>query len=158
MEKNRKGSTKKPIRKKTGIENRNNKKEIIVAIIILFAAVMFLWYFNFSKPLKIVELEVRFDVGDKIGVSVNQTEIDFGIVFPASASEKVVIFTNSYEFPVDVKVFISKEISDFVFSDYEFTIGFNETKKQRFILSVPENANKQEYSGKVRFEFRKLGE
>ncbi len=127
---------------------------------LLFAVAIFLVVFSlcvkFSAPLQTKTINVKFSVGENLGLVAGTDELNFGRVILDSSSEKRINLTNLYKFPVKVNVLISKNLQKFVFSEDEFVLEPDETIEVPFNLIVSSNEDLDNYSGKVLFEFRKL--
>lgn len=111
---------------------------------------------KFSGPLQTKTVDVKFSIGENLGLVADSSELDFGRVISDSSSVKTVNLTNFYKFPVKVSVLISKNLRGFIFSDYGFILKPNETRGVPFNLVISSDENFGSYSGDILFEFRKL--
>ena len=98
---------------------------------------------------------MKFEVGDKIGITLNASELNFGRLLMGSSSVKNVGVSQAYDFPVDVKIFVSKNFKNFVFSDSEVRILEGETAVVPFTIVIPQDLEDGVYFGRVKFEFYK---
>ena len=135
--------------------NKKNKrisknKLIFIITIILFAISLFFWI---SKPLETREVEVRFVVGEKIGLIADKSKLDYGVVPRGSLISKNLFLKNDFGFPVLVKIYTSNEINNFIYSRDSFYLNMSEQRKVNFKLIVPENADYGNYSGRVILKF-----
>ena len=136
-------------------KRKNKNLFSFVILVICLLLIGFSFYIWFSRPLEIRYLEVSFIVGDKMGFDLNSSSLTFGRVLPGSAGVKTTLIENNYNFPVKVKVLISKELSDFVSSDSNIVILPGETTNLDFNLILPKDIYFGNYSGNLIFEFRK---
>ncbi len=131
-----------------------NVNNIYIVVFVLVVVLLFLIFFRNSKVDERF-LDVTFSVDNKLGMKINTSSLDFGIVPAGAAITKKVVLDNGFEFPVKVKVFVDKEIEDYVFSENDFIILSGESKKVEFVLSLPQDTVKGEYSGKIKMSFYK---
>jgi hypothetical protein len=141
--------------KKESRKNSINSKRLIVlflgiAAILIFISLFFLW----SRPLETRVLPVKFIVGDRLGMNLNVSEINFGIAFPDNDAIRNVVLENKYSFPITVRLFVSKNLEKYVLADNNIKIMVNETKIISFHLST-KGLEFGNYSGQVKFEIRK---
>ena len=134
------------------IKRRNN---YILLVIILILVVFSIWLW-ISRPLKVETLDVRFIVDKNIGIDLNSSELNFGKLTRGGSSVRNVIAENTYEYPIKVKIFVSRNIADYVFSDSEIVILPGEKTKIPISLKLPKDISFGNYSGEIRFEFRKI--
>lgn len=124
---------------------------LVIAVVLVFVSV----YFLFSKPMEIRFVDVKIEVGDKVGIMLNESELDFGILPVGSTSLKRVRVGNDRDFPLRVEIFISKNLKDFIFSEPEVVIAKGEVSVIPFTAVVPVDMPRGNYSGQVKFEFYK---
>jgi len=130
----------------------NFKKEygyLIIAVVLIFVSV----YFLFSRPLETRFVDVKIEVGDKVGIILNESEMDFGILPRGSTSLKKIDVGNDRDFPLKVDIFISKNLKDFVFSESEIIISEGKVSAIPFTAIIPVDMPKGNYSGEIKFEF-----
>ncbi|MCK5449665.1 hypothetical protein KAI32_02270 [Candidatus Pacearchaeota archaeon] len=136
-------------------KSNKNKKMIYWLAVIAIILVVFSLCVKFQSPLQTKTVSVKFSVDEKLGLVADTDELDFGRVILGSSSIKSINLTNYYNFPVSVRIFISKNLQKFIFSDSEFILELNESINVPFNLIVSD-ANFGDYSGEILFEFRKL--
>ncbi len=133
------------------IKGRNNYILLAVSLILIIFSI-YLWI---SRPLESKILNVEFIIDKNIGVNLNSSELNFGKVPIGGSVFKRVIIENNYEFSIKIKIFVSKSISDFILIEKEYVLSPEEKIFVPIILNVPETASFGNYSGKIKFEFRK---
>ena len=133
-------------------------KKIYYFFIILIIALFGFWYL--SKPLDMKVLDVKFEVGDRLGVvsgvSGEGSELNFGKLLIGSLSVKTVDIENNFNFPIKVDVFVSKGMEEFIFAKSDVVIESGKIFALPVNLILPDDVEKGDYSGKVRFEFNKV--
>ncbi len=137
------------------MKRKDNLTNVLILIVSLFL-ICFSFYLWFSRPLEVRVLDVGFIVGNKMGFDLNSSSLTFGIVLPGSAGVKTVLIENNYDFPVKLRVLVSKELGDFIFSDSEIIILSKGVVPVDFTLILPAEIALGNYSGKLMFEFRKV--
>ena len=137
------------------IKRKDNLTNILILIVSLLL-ICFSFYLWFSRPLEVRFLDVSFIVGNKMGFDLNSSSLTFGIVLPGSAGVKTVLIENNYDFPVKLRVLVSKELRGFIFSDSEIIILSKGVVPVDFTLILPAEIALGNYSGKLMFEFRKV--
>ncbi len=125
-------------------------------LIMLFFIIIFYFLFFYFKPLETKIVEVKFSVADHPAFDLNSSSLIFGKVPPGSSAVRNVILENKYGFPIEVKVFASRNIARFLQADSSLTIGALNTSRFPVNLRVPNNADFGNYSGKIMFEIRKM--
>ncbi|MFH1238238.1 MAG: hypothetical protein V1491_02260 [archaeon] len=137
-------------------KKNDNKKVWYFLLVITILLVVFSVYIKFSGPLQTKTISVKFSIDENLGLVADTDKLNFGRVILDSSSIKLINLTNSYSFPVKVNVLISKNLQNFVFSDYEIILESDEIKQVPFNLIVSSDEDFGNYSGKILFEFRKL--
>ena len=137
-------------------KGNKNKKIVYFLFVIAILLVVFSLYFKYYGPLKTETINVKFSIGENLGLVVNTNELDFGRVILDSSSVKKVSLANSYGFTVKVNILISKNLQRFIFSDYELILEPDKVIEVPFNLVIPYNEDMGNYSGKILLEFRKL--
>ncbi len=126
---------------------------IIVIMVIIIAFSIWTW---FQRPIEVKTIEIEFSVGSSIGVNVDTDKVYLGRVLPGGSSSRAVNIENSNDFPVKVKVLVTKPIADYIFLNKEFIAGPNNITQVPIDLSVPKDMPYGNYTGTLKFEFRKL--
>ncbi len=122
----------------------------LIILLLLYSVSLFL-----IKPLKTEVVPVKFIVGDRLGIDLNASEANFGIVLPKGGGARNVIIENTYDFDVLLKMYVSKEIESYIFANETFVLQSYETQKISLVLVVPAETVYGNYSGTVTFEFWK---
>lgn len=136
-------------------KNKNRFKKIVMALIAVFLVCFLIsMYLLLSFPLYSKVFDVKFQVGDRIGVTVNSTIVDYGIVLKDTASERIIELENNFDFPLKAEVLVSSSIRDYIFSMPKFYMMPKEKMNYSLILSV-QDAEYGNYSGKIKFNFYK---
>ena len=128
---------------------------IIVLIIILSFLIAYNILIFTNKPIYTKELKINFIVGDKIGLTINSTTLDYGILIPDTSSTKTINLTNYYNFPIKVKLLINPEMEGYIFSKNNFIIQPKQTAQNTFTLILPPDTKKGNYSGVAKLYFFK---
>jgi len=134
------------------------KKNSIILILLGIILLGFLsasFFLTSKNPLSIKELDVKVSVGDRIGMILNDSSLDYGVLIKGMNGNKIVDLTNKYDFPVIVSVFTYGELERYLHGDSKFIIEVGETKEYNVALMVGEDLNYGEHFGKLVFEFRK---
>lgn len=134
---------------------QKNKVNLLIIVIVIIILVFSIWTW-FQRPIEVKTMEVEFSVGSSAGVNIDTDKLYLGRVTPGSSSSRAVNIENSYDFPVKIKVFVTKSIADYIFLNEEFTIDSNNVTRVPIDLSVPQDIPYGNYTGELRFEFRKL--
>lgn len=128
----------------------------LVVLGILLILIIFSFYIWVSRPLKVETLDVFFSVGGTLGFDLNTSLLTFGRVLPGGSGTRKVFIENDYDFDIVVDISISNNMSEFIFSVPQVIILSNEKKGISFSLAVPEDCEFGNYSGKIKFEFKKF--
>lgn len=140
------------------MKNKLKNKEIFVYCLLsiaFFSLFVFIFLCIPEKPVDVKTLDVKFEVGDRLGLILNDSELDFGTVLPGVSSVKKVDVSNNYGFPVYVRIYVSNNLEDFLFSKSKIFIGEGEMAVVDFHLVVPADAAKKQFSGEVKFKIYK---
>ena len=163
--KNQKITRKKSVRKKT--RKQENKtflnsftfnRILILLIIILFVTTLVNIFQIFDKPLEVRELDVKFMIGNTTGFDLDTSLLTFGRISPYNSANRKVNLHNGYDFPIEVKILITKNINKFISTKPIVIIPAGQNSSISFILIPLENASFGNYSGKVMFEMRRYRE
>ena len=122
----------------------------MLSFLIIYNTLIFI-----NKPIYTKELQVYFTIGDKIGLTINSTSLDFGILMANTSSTKTINLTNQYNFPIKVKIFMNPKMEGYLFSKNNFIIHPQQTVSHTFTLTLPQDAKKGDYSGKIKLYFFK---
>lgn len=138
------------------MKDKKNKTKVYFLLVVVILLVVFSLYIQYTAPLQTKTINVKFSIGKNIGIIADTGELNFGRVILSSSSVKIINLTNFYKFPVRVNILVSKNLENFIFSDYEFLLEPNETIEVPFSLIISSNENLGNYFGDILFEFRKL--
>lgn len=133
-----------------------NKLKLFILIIALLFIYSFIMFLNW--PIKVETIKVRFIIGESLGVDIGSDELSFGRILKGGEAVRNVLLENSYDYPVLVKVYISKELKDYIYSENNIVIYPEEEVKLPFILKTPKDIEMGNYTGEIKFEFRKYRE
>tara|TARA_Y100000310_G_C20651598_1_gene799728 strand:+ start:1657 stop:2109 length:453 start_codon:yes stop_codon:yes gene_type:complete len=138
-------------------KNLNQKKLNFRKInwVFIFLIVIFLIIWFLFQPLDVKKLDIRFEVGERLGVVLDGENLDFGRVLAGSSSVKTVSIENNFDFLIKVEVFVDRRLKDFIFAEPEISIDSGEVINLPINLILPDDIEKGNYSGGLRFEFRK---
>lgn len=138
---------------------RSKKFNQVVISICIFLIVIsggLILYNYFNKPVAVSYLDVNFEVGEKFGIKAEQ-ELDFGRVVPGSRVDKKVSVVNGFDFPVIMKVLVSKNLKGVVYSDFtSVQLDVGESIVLPVYLYVNEDFEYGNYSGNLRVETYKI--
>lgn len=141
------------------VKKENKQFNQIVISICIFLIVIsggLILYHYFNRPVAISYLDVDFEVGDKFGLKV-ENELDFGRVVPGSRIDKKVSIVNGFDFPVSMKILVSKNLKGVVYSDFiSIELEAGESIVLPVYLYVPKNFDYGNYSGSLRIETYKI--
>ncbi|MEK6858339.1 MAG: hypothetical protein AABX53_00300 [Nanoarchaeota archaeon] len=130
---------------------------LILAIAFFCLLIVFVSLFIiFSRPFDVRALDVRFMVGDSVGLEINTSSLTFGRVLPDTVSSRVVFIDNPYSFPVGVTVLIDPSLNLYLTTaEPSFTIEPLSRYNASFTLLVPSGTAFGSYEGSLKFEFRR---
>jgi hypothetical protein len=143
----------KPKRKNRWI-SRRNLNYLLLALAV--ALILFSFYSLSLAPFKTDVLNVRFMVGKTIGIDLNSSEVNFGMINPGGSATRNVIIHNDYNHPILIDISVSRNIVKYLFVDSSFSVSINESIKIPIKLGLPKDLEFGNYSGKIKFEFRKI--
>ncbi|MFA5542725.1 MAG: hypothetical protein WDA47_03065 [Bacilli bacterium] len=140
--------------------NKKNNLNLQKIFYLLFFITIILFFIDLiihsSKPFEEIELDLRVEVNQNIGIVINDSIIDFGILPAGLNSNKKVILYNDFNYPVRVKVFVKGNISDYIFGESEVFLLSNSQEVYNIELYLPSDMEKSIYTGNILFKFHKL--
>jgi hypothetical protein len=139
---------------KTKQKIKLSKLYILLSIVAIVLVCFSVWDWM-CRPLNVITIDAEFIVGDHTGVNLDTDKLYFGMVVPGGSSERAAKIENTYDFPVKIKVFVTKNIADYIFLDRDFIAPPNNITKIPVAVYVPDDLPYGNYTGKIRFEFRK---
>lgn len=135
---------------------KNKKLNLLILIlgIILILTLIINFYITYNKPVYTQKIDIKFELDDYLGMAVNKTIIDFGVVPHYMSVEKTVSLKNEFDFPVIVKVNINKELEEFIFGKTNFIIEPKESHEYSLkLFASPNGEIRQPYTGQITFNF-----
>jgi len=118
-----------------------------IFIILFIVSLALLVYLIFSLPVESKVFEVKFIVGENIGVDTNNSAIVFGRVVPGSVSTRKIFIDNKYDFPIVVKSLPSKNIENFLRVNPDFALNAGRNYSLPVELVISDNVSLGEYRG-----------
>lgn len=122
-------------------------------VIVLFFIDLFV---NSNKYFEEIKIDLKVEVNQSIGIVINDSIVDFGIIPAGLNSNKKVILYNDFNFPVKVKAFVNGNISDYIFGESEVFLLSNSQEVYNIELYLPEDMEKSIYTGNLLFKFYKF--
>ena len=138
------------------LKNRLNLFKLIILglVVILIASVLAAFYtVYYFKPVQISEIDVEFEVTNFTGINVDGSALNFGAVNQQGGAERRVIITNDYDFPVEVSVYPSESVQDYLRYEPKFSLSSGQEKTFKVTLVVSEGTAFDVYKGNLRFVF-----
>lgn len=138
------------------------KSEVIIiaaAIFIATAVITALLYNTLPKRLefmgaeKVDTIKASFEVGDRVGLNVDNDALNFGIILPGGGSKRSINVSNTHPYTIMVKLYKTGNISNFLHFDETTYVTPNEAKEIFFNVGVPSNASSGKYSGEIKIAF-----
>ena len=151
----KKGKEKRDNQEIKKLKKKNRKINYVLFVFCLILIIYSIWLWT-NKPLETRILEAKFIIGENIGVNLNPGELNFGKLTPGDTMIRSVYVKNEHEFPIKLKIFVDKDIIDFITVEPRYTLLPEENVSIPFILRVPKETSFGYYSGEVKFEFRKV--
>jgi hypothetical protein len=133
------------------------KNKLIFALgICLVFLMIFLVGIYFSKPLSEETLDIKFQIGDSIGMALNNSSLDFGKVYPGASVSKKIRLQNNYNFDVRVNFFVNNELKEHIHANPEIILNPGQIVEYPLYLQTSEDMENGNYSGKLKIEFREF--
>jgi hypothetical protein len=137
------------------MEKRKKFNKNIIFILLGLAIISYSFFVILSLPLETKTIDTKFSVSSKYGVNLNSSELDFGRIVPGSSITRNIELSNNHNFKVNIQVFASKNIVNFIYSKDNISAEAGQTVSIPITLAIPSNESYGNYSGKIRFEIRK---
>lgn len=139
---------------------RKNRRAIIVLFIIAIALITASFVLFLFKPVEVKKFDVMFKVDRSItaGFDVGTDALRFGSLSPGSGAKRNVDVVNNYDFPLKVKVLVSKNLVGLVNSGSDFAVQPGENISIPVTLNIPADFEDGNYTGEIKFEMYKLRE
>jgi hypothetical protein len=125
---------------------------ILFLVLILLVLLNLVFYINAPKFLEEKYIDVKFGVDNEIGMIIERETLDYGTIPPGGAITKRLSLENNYDFDVVVRVFVDKNLENYIFGDKEIFIAPGERVEYPLKLSVPVDSEYGNYSGRIRLE------
>jgi hypothetical protein len=140
------------------MEKRNLKNKLLIFLIIVLALILLVNIYSFSKLKDLVEIREinsKVIVSDKIGIDLNESNLNFGAVAPGGSSSRHITLVNNYNFSINAFIYGKGDLEDFVIP-LEKSFDAGEEKKIRINVFVPDDKDFGEYNGKVVVKIKKV--
>jgi len=123
---------------------------ILITLVILVIAGT-IYYYSFFKVIKVQKANYFFSVDEKVGLNADMDALKFGSVPSGSVGTRGVLFKNTFDKAIIIRIKISGEKKEWIYSEEnDFILEPEEEKKVKFIVTVPDNAkNHINYTGRV---------
>ena len=130
------------------------KTIMIIAIILMLLSLGLMGYNLYVVDVKV--LDISFKVDDVIGINVSNKSLNFGRSPPETAMKRYINLSNNYNFPIEINIKMSGEISEYVsVSDNNFEIIPGDKKEVTFLLRIPKDIEYRYFIGKSRVVFKR---
>jgi|SaaInlStandDraft_4_1057021.scaffolds.fasta_scaffold35338_3 hypothetical protein len=127
---------------------------MIIAIILMLLSLGLMGYNLYVVDVKV--LDISFKVDDVIGINVSNKSLNFGRSPPETAMKRYINLSNNYNFPIEINIKMSGEISEYVsVSDNNFEIIPGDKKEVTFLLRIPKDIEYRYFIGKSRVVFKR---
>ena len=138
-------------RKKT--EEKSNRTFYILLILTLIVVTFSLVFFP-EESIYEKNYDVYFNVIESgAGFDLNNTIPTFGNVPRGGGAERKIVLFNNYNFPVEARVLITKNLDDFLIVDSNVSIESMSNYTLFVKLVVPENTELGNHSGTIKVKF-----
>jgi len=135
-----------------------NKKKLFFyfALFLCLFVIIYSVYLIISAPLETKNLEVKFIVGQNAGFDLNKSLLTFGRIPPGGSAVREINIENNYNFPVEIRVYASKNIAEYINIEQEY-LKINASGKNKIPVTVnlPADMSFGEYSGRLVFKIYK---
>jgi len=136
-----------------GKENRGRfYVNLLFALSILLVGASLILLFVLPKEIDFVDVYFNVKKGTS-GFNLNSSALTFGTVSPGGGAVRNITLINDEDREVKIKVFISRNIADFIIATPdEFSLGPWEKQELRFKLIAPLGTEEGEYQGRIKIE------
>lgn len=129
---------------------------ILIIAILCILTVGYSVYMILTRPFDVRTIEVRFEVGETIGIEINKTALTFGRVLTGVTAQRSISLDNPYPYAVHVRMFADPFLASYLTTPEDrFTIEPQSSYNATFNLLVPVGTPLGSYSGTLRLEFRR---
>lgn len=135
----------------------NNKFILIILVLLVISLILFILSLIFSseKSLSQEEFFVRMEVGTSAGFDLNTSALILGRLPPGTSSNRRIILSNDYDFPIVAEISVEGDIDSFLVFD---PVIYLETGEKRNItistINIPENTAYGNYTGTITIVFK----
>lgn len=128
---------------------------LVIALISITATILF---YSFYVIEDVREFNMSLIVGDHAGFDVDTEKLAFGMVSPGGNScTRFIDLSNKKDYPLKIYINFYGDFADWVsVSNNYFILNPGEEKKLSFSASAPGDAAYGNYTGKVRFVFKRV--
>lgn len=134
-------------------KKKKGKKVTLIWVIIILIIIFLITFAYYNQGTADI-IKFDYNVGDNIGINADSDKLHFGTGLPGSYLERILFMESEYRSIVTIKS--SRE--EVYPSEAEFVIDKEESKKIKLIASIPPDAEKGIYKGKVTIYQRRLKE
>jgi len=135
---------------------KKRRYERYIFLILFFVFLILFIFILFLIPKESKSFDITLNVGEKIGVEINNSALKFGTVIPGSESVKKVFIDNNHDYPIKAKIKYDGSVSPFLNVEPSIEINAGQNYTLPIIMIVPLNASYGNYSGKLKIYFFKL--
>lgn len=129
-------------------------------LLILFATVLISSAATFNihslyRYYEVREIDMALEVAPKLGMNTDTDMLNFGANYPGNSCKRFV----DISFPEEAEVVIKFEgqLAHWVsVDDNNFILDADENKHLSFLTSIPSDADEGNYTGKVKFYFKRI--
>lgn len=145
------------MKKRNKVKNYKFLLALIFLLLIIVAYSSIILYYLLFGPIETRVLEVKFIVGENVGMDLNNTALTFGRIVPGGFSERKIFIENTKEFSIEAKIFATKDILDYLeIENNTFVIKPLQTLPINIKVNIPIDAKLGEYNGKILIKIYKI--
>lgn len=129
----------------------------LVAIVFSVLATEIVYILHEIRYVKV--LNAKFEIGSSVGFALGEEKQDiikFGIVTPGGSGMRFVTVQNLEDSDLSANTIVLGGIKKFLAYEKNFILSVNETKMLEFVVSVPENMKKGNFSGIILLVFKRV--
>ncbi|PIN88991.1 hypothetical protein COU60_04930 [Candidatus Pacearchaeota archaeon CG10_big_fil_rev_8_21_14_0_10_34_76] len=121
---------------------------IFIFSIIVFLTSIFFFIFN-QRDIAFKAIPISVNVTENLGFDLNESALTFGNVFPGGYSERKILFSNDFDFPVLVKLKAKGSVADLISFDESRIVDSRNIIKIPIGIFIPSDAKKGLYEGEL---------
>ncbi len=140
-------------------KERRNKLWIWVLVLFVLSLTVFLYSILFNSEVIIdkKEIEMTLEISDKAGFAINGSALVFGRLTPLTSSDKQIILTNGYSFPIVVVFNFTGNISEYMIKNNPERLEVGGRKNVTIsTIFIPQGAVFGNYSGTLKITFKRV--